>query len=721
MTFKSIQTKIALTAGLCLFITAGILVAFSIYSSTTTQTFVNQNVSLLVSKTTEEKLVATAQDYAQAISRRLEDGIGAARATANAASASKEYDEKNNTQSLNRTLFNDMLVEVLNSNMDLNGTYSCWAPNSFDGKDSQFRNGQNGNNAETGRFTPYWVRDTAGKIEVQSLVEYDSTEPHPNGVIKGAWYQVPKATLKETVTAPLPYVVQGKNVWLATLSVPILVNGKFEGVVGADYNLDFVQKLAVEVAQELYNGQSQVTIVTQDGLVIADSRQPKLIGQSLTGIFNDKSDEVVSAVKAGKGNVEEDEQTNTMMVMAPITLGKTGIKWAITISVNKSLVLADVDNLVSEMSANNQSDIKWQIIIGIVITLVGIGMLVLMAKRIAVPVMKAVGMAQSIAKGQFNQRLKYKSDDEVGQLAASLDNMAESLQGQVFIAEKIAKGDLNVNVQLASSEDQLGKALELMAKDLNNLVGQIKQRSEVISSTAVNVSGLSHDLSSGANESASAITEISATITQIAAQIRQTSDNAEKASDLSKANFVSAEKGNALMAELQDAMREIEQSGKDINNIIGAIEDIAEQTNLLALNAAIEAARAGEFGRGFAVVADEVRKLAARSAEAVQQTSRLIETSAAKTQNGIQLSQDTANALDQIVDNAGEVSGIMNEIAQASGEQAEGAEQVSQGINQIDEVTHQNSSNSEACSAAANELTEQSNRLNDLIKQFKLK
>ncbi|RQW63429.1 methyl-accepting chemotaxis protein [Vibrio viridaestus] len=721
MTFKSIQTKIALTAGLCLFITAGILVAFSIYSSTTTQTFVNQNVSLLVSKTTEEKLVATAQDYAQAISRRLEDGIGAARATANAASASKEYDEKNNTQSLNRTLFNDMLVEVLNSNMDLNGTYSCWAPNSFDGKDSQFRNGQNGNNAETGRFTPYWVRDTAGKIEVQSLVEYDSTEPHPNGVIKGAWYQVPKATLKETVTAPLPYVVQGKNVWLATLSVPILVNGKFEGVVGADYNLDFVQKLAVEVAQELYNGQSQVTIVTQDGLVIADSRQPKLIGQSLTGIFNDKSDEVVNAVKAGKGNVEEDEQTNTMMVMAPITLGKTGIKWAITISVNKSLVLADVDNLVSEMSANNQSDIKWQIIIGIVITLVGIGMLVLMAKRIAVPVMKAVGMAQSIAKGQFNQRLKYKSDDEVGQLAASLDNMAESLQGQVFIAEKIAKGDLNVNVQLASSEDQLGKALELMAKDLNNLVGQIKQRSEVISSTAVNVSGLSHDLSSGANESASAITEISATITQIAAQIRQTSDNAEKASDLSKANFVSAEKGNALMAELQDAMREIEQSGKDINNIIGAIEDIAEQTNLLALNAAIEAARAGEFGRGFAVVADEVRKLAARSAEAVQQTSRLIETSAAKTQNGIQLSQDTANALDQIVDNAGEVSGIMNEIAQASGEQAEGAEQVSQGINQIDEVTHQNSSNSEACSAAANELTEQSNRLNDLIKQFKLK
>ncbi|MCE0492641.1 methyl-accepting chemotaxis protein [Vibrio salinus] len=721
MKLKSIQTKIALTAGICLFITAGMLVVFSIYSSTTTQGFVSHNVSSLVNNETEKKLVSTAQDYAQSISRRLEEAISSARAIADASGAAKAYDLNHNVQSLTRPLFNSMLVRVLKSNPDLNGTYSCWAPNAFDNKDPHFRNGENGNNKDTGRFTPYWVRDSSGNIRVQSLVEYDSTESHPNGVMKGNWYQVPKATKNETVTAPLPYIVNGKHVWLVTLSVPIIADNKFFGVVGADYDLDFVQKLAKEVSQQLYNGQSQVTILTQDGLTIADSAHPEAIGKPITNIFADNSKKIIESTKAGKVTVSLDKKTNNIQILAPISLGKTNIKWAITISVNKNLVLEDVDKLVSELSTNNSSDVQWQIIIGVIITILAIIALVLTAKKLATPILSAVDMATSISKGQFNKRLDYRSEDEVGQLAESLDNMAVSLQGQVEIAEQIAKGELNIDVQLASDEDQLGNALDLMIQDLNNLVGQIKQRSDVISTTASNVSDLSHDLSNGANDSASAITEISATITQIAAQIRQTSDNADKASQLSKRNFESAEKGNALMAELQDAMQEIEQSGQDINNIIGAIEDIAEQTNLLALNAAIEAARAGEQGRGFAVVADEVRKLAARSAEAVQQTSKLIETSSVKTQNGIQLSQDTASALHEIVETVAEVSDIMNEIAQAAGEQAEGAEQVSQGINQIDEVTHKNSQNSEDCSTAANELTEQSEKLNDLIKQFNLK
>ena len=532
---------------------------------------------------------------------------------------------------------------------------------------------------------------------------------------------VPRDTGKESVLGPLPYIVQGKQVWLATMSVPITVNGKFLGVAGADYDLEFVQKISKQVSKELFNDQGEVAIISEQGLLVAESKQPELIGDQFKKIAGENWDESMKAIKEGRSMAGIDSGTGMVTVLAPINLGRTGKPWSIMLKVHKDIVLASVHKLEQEMSAESTKNTIWQIGVGIGISVLAMIALWISARSLATPIRKAADLAQAIQEGDLSQRLRHESSDEVGELSKALDSMADSLQGQVTLAERISQGDLDLDVRLASNRDQLGLALQRMVNTLNKLVSELQNGAEQISGNAGQVSALSQDLSSGATESASAITEISATMTQMAAQTKMSAENAQRANHLSVAAEQSAHGGNALMEDLMVAMQEIDRSGKDITNIIKAIDEIATQTNLLALNAAIEAARAGQHGRGFAVVADEVRNLAARSAEAAKRTASLIAESSQRTVKGMELADKTASALGDIVTGAAEVSSLVADIASASSEQASGIEQVSLGISQIDEITHQNSANSENCSAAAQELTSQAEQLNHLVRQFKVK
>ncbi len=235
-------------------------------------------------------------------------------------------------------------------------------------------------------------------------------------------------------------------------------------------------------------------------------------------------------------------------------------------------------------------------------------------------------------------------------------------------------------------------------------------------------------MSSGAQGLSDGVKEQAAAIEQLAASIESLSkDVAANANDAQSANVTVSEVGqyieesNREMENLIHAMSDIRYSSDEIEKIVKTIEDIASQTNLLSLNASIEAARAGDAGKGFAVVANEIRKLAAKSAEAVNQTTALIESSQKAVANGMEITDNTAKSLVAVVKGSEEILSSMDKISNASQNQKVVLEQLTQNIDLISNVVQSNASSAQNSAMTSVELSSQSKRLHDLVNAFHLK
>lgn len=296
------------------------------------------------------------------------------------------------------------------------------------------------------------------------------------------------------------------------------------------------------------------------------------------------------------------------------------------------------------------------------------------------------------------------------------------LEDAVGVASRIAQGDLSGGI-VARSNDEVGRlmiSLEQMQTSLVKTVSSVRQGAEGVSTASAEIASGNHDLSARTESQASALEETAASMEELSATVKQNADGARQANQLAMSASSVATEGGEVVAQVVETMKGISDGSTKMADIINVIEGIAFQTNILALNVAVEAARAGEQGRGFAVVASEVRSLAGRSAEAAKEIKSLINASVERVEQGAVLVDQAGATMTKVVSAIKRVTDLMGEISAASNEQAAGVAQVGEAVMQMDQATQQNAALVEEMAAAASSLKSQAQELVQTVAVFKL-
>lgn len=287
---------------------------------------------------------------------------------------------------------------------------------------------------------------------------------------------------------------------------------------------------------------------------------------------------------------------------------------------------------------------------------------------------------------------------------------------------RLANGDLTVNITdtFGPDYDQLRLNFNQAVRALHQAMDAVVNNAESIRNEAGEITNAADDLAQRTERQAATLEETAAALDELTASVRSAAEGADDASLIANTALDQAKTGGTVAKSAVDAMDAIKSSSKEISKITSVIDDIAFQTNLLALNAGVEAARAGEAGRGFAVVATEVRALAQRSSDAAREINDLISASGQQVGSGVELVNETGDALARIVEAVSDISTRVAAIASSAREQSAGLNEINLAINDLDQVTQQNAAMFEETTAASHALTTEARALVGASEQFQL-
>ncbi len=604
-----------------------------------------------------------------------------------------------------------LLKTILEQSDGVYGVYTLWEPGKYDNMDAQYA-GKPGYDS-TGRFIPY-VRRDGTSIVVEALAGYEE-----EGV--GDYYLVPKNTLQESIIDPFVYPVNGVDMYMSSMVVPLVRNGGFVGIVGMDILIDSL----VEGIKGVSLFESGYMFMADSSGVLSYHPDADMAGTSLFDALGEKEGALLREALSTGENTEFDfvfgaDGVKNRFVISPISVGAK--YW---------LVGAVVP--VSEIDKATNTTLLAGLGTGVAALGIIVVLLLILISGILKPIVPLTRAALAIENGNIDSAVsqslaEIKSRDEIGSLANSIRKAVGSIErvasDTAVLSKAAEQHDLSVEVDICVHSgiyQQIMVVVDQMFSQLNSIIASISVAAEQVSTGSAQVASGAQALAAGSTEQASSIEELSVSIAKIAEQAAENSNNVKTATQYVGETAQSVRTGNEHMAQLSGAMSDIGSTSGEITNITKVIEDIAFQTNILALNAAIEAARAGSAGKGFAVVADEVRNLAAKSAEAAKQTAELIQASAATVSKGAQITGETAKILRDIGEKAQMVNESIVKIDKASYEQSVAIEQTKLGLEQVSAVVQTNAATAEENSATSEEMSAQAASLREEVGKFKLK
>jgi methyl-accepting chemotaxis protein len=588
----------------------------------------------------------SAHEAAYALESRLGASLAAVGNLADAMAASRGAD-----LALSRPQVSALVKATLLGSEDLVGASVLWEPNALDGKDAEFAD-KKPEYDDSGRYMPYFSRGPGGTINVEPSV--------PSAAIDV--YNVPRDTGHAYFSEPYVYPVNGQKVLMTTLSAPILIKGRFQGIASADFMLSRLGDILKGI--RTIDG-ARLALVSNGGMYASHPDAARNGARA-----DDVPAAGLASVRAGRQYEYHDDAGN-IHLLQPLWLGHGAAPWAVRLSFPGSVATASARELV-----------RHTVVVALLCAAIAAAVLIVVLHRLMRP-LRSLGAAMLDLAGSdadLTRRLQVSGNDELATISDGFNCFVAKIQ-DVLVQVRGSSGD----VAVASGEIRRGNA----------------------------------ELSARTETQASALEETAAAIEELTGTVQQNADSARTADTLAVAACGIAGRGGIVVGQVVESMASIDASSRKIVAIIAVIDGIAFQTNILALNAAVEAARAGEQGRGFAVVAGEVRALAQRSAAAAKEIKALIGDAVEQVGAGTALVGEAGRTMDEVVASVRRVTATIAEIAAASAEQSVGLAQINQSIGQIDGITQQNAALVEEAATAADSLQQQADKLVALVGLFR--